>query len=371
MRILHGRAGRHLFPGAAARTAAAAVAAGTLVSALLLTLAGCGDLPLFPGELAVNPDTLTVEEGTPVIVSRSGGYEPIAWTLDPPASAGGVFDPQTLQYTAPTGLADDSLSVGLTATDYAGQSDALAITVYRAFSIDPVDAVVPAGGDLGFRVSGGLPPYQYSVFGSGTVSPTGPTTDTAPTYTAAFGVDEQVIVQAGDSLGNVVEAMVSVVNTDELLLSPATASVAIGGTQSFVIYGGAGPPYTATVDPPGTGTILVTGLDTFEYQAPGVTGEETVRVVDGLSAEVTATISVVSGPLTLSPGSIDISRGQTSVFTVSGGSPPYLWSVDGAGTIVAQDETHALYTAPSAAGTDWVKVTDSKDKFRKAKVYVK
>jgi hypothetical protein len=83
-------------------------------------------------------------------------------------------------------------------------------------------------------------------------------------------------------------------------------------------------------------------------------------------------ITVVSTPLTLSPGRVTTKPGQQTVFTADGGVPGYTWTVEGAGTIdPSADGVHATYTAPGASGsTDIVKVSDSKNMFRKTRVSI-
>jgi hypothetical protein len=69
---------------------------------------------------------------------------------------------------------------------------------------------------------------------------------------------------------------------------------------------------------------------------------------------------------------VSTTAGQQTVFTAAGGVPGYTWTVEGAGTIdPSADGTRATYTAPLAPGAiDIVKVSDSKNMFRKTRVHV-
>jgi len=72
--------------------------------------------------------------------------------------------------------------------------------------------------------------------------------------------------------------------------------------------------------------------------------------------------TATSGALTLSPTSVVIPAGSTTnlVFTVSGGTSPYVWAVNSSafGTLVASG-SQATYSSTILAGRNYVTVTDS------------
>ena len=65
--------------------------------------------------------------------------------------------------------------------------------------------------------------------------------------------------------------------------------------------------------------------------------------------------------LTISPAPATVTAGGSQVFTASGGSPPYGWSLttDGSGSAATITPTGGAYTAGATAGTDVVTATDA------------
>src|SRR6201996_4677068 len=70
-----------------------------------------------------------------------------------------------------------------------------------------------------------------------------------------------------------------------------------------------------------------------------------------------STAPPTGSPLTLSPVTTTVGAGTSETFVASGGQPPYSYSVaSGTGAI---DSTSGVFTAPSAAGSATLKVTDA------------
>lgn len=137
---------------------------------------------------------------------------------------------------------------------------------------------------------------------------------------------------------------------NRVVVSPATATVAVGATQQFTATGGTAP-YTWSVADPTVGSIDATGL--FTALAAGAT---TVSATDaagltGSSGTITVTTVVVS------PDTANLGVGQTLQFSASGGTPPYAWtSADPA--VASIDAATGLLTA-LAPGTTTVTATDA------------
>ena len=81
--------------------------------------------------------------------------------------------------------------------------------------------------------------------------------------------------------------------------------------------------------------------------------------------------SVSSNGLNLSPGSFHVGAGVVTnvLFSASGGTPPYAWSVQTAalGSLVATGDK-AIYTCNANAGQNFVTVTDHATNFVSATI---
>ena len=77
-----------------------------------------------------------------------------------------------------------------------------------------------------------------------------------------------------------------------------------------------------------------------------------------MSATSDATVSVVSsGPLTISPTSIDLAIDDSALFTAAGGTPPYSFAlISGVGSV---NSATGQYLAPSVPGIATVRITDN------------
>src|SRR5262249_38553230 len=143
---------------------------------------------------------------------------------------------------------------------------------------------------------------SISASGAYTAGPTGNVNDT---------------VQVADSQGNQMNAVVTV--TAGLSISPASATVAPGGTKSFTASGGSGTGFSFSLsgNPPG-GSVSTAGAYTAGATA-NVT--DTVRVVDSLGNAASAAVTVTSNPaVAVSPSSANLAPRGTRGFTASGGS---------------------------------------------------
>jgi trimeric autotransporter adhesin len=170
-----------------------------------------------------------------------------------------------------------------------------------------------------------------------TVTPTGQVTAISPGRT-------QVVVDGIVTIPVYVKPPVRIL--------PLGASLSASQTKKFIAISGnrARIPYTWTVSPAGAGTIDSTGL----YTAPStITSDQTATVTATNPADATQTASVAvhlvgAVSVTVSPGSAQLSKGQTQQFTgvVSGtGDAGMLWSANplNAGSL----DTSGNYTAPS------------------------
>lgn len=140
-----------------------------------------------------------------------------------------------------------------------------------------------------------------------------------------------------------------------LAISPAMATVAPMGTQTFTASGGSGSGYSwSMAAAPSGGSITNAGVYTAGA-TPNTTDQ--VQVTDSALNVATATVTV-SGGLVITPPGITLAPGNMQQFTATGGNPPYAWSLvmnTSGGNITAA----GLYTAGAMLGSDTVRVGDS------------
>ena len=151
--------------------------------------------------------------------------------------------------------------------------------------------------------------------------------------------------------GGRLNAFKTVQAVKRIVITPSTATVAIGTTQQFTATGGTAP-YAWSVSNPAVGSINVT-TGVFTALAAGTT---TVSATDatglaGTSGTITVTTVVVN------PDTAGVGIGQTLQFTATGGTAPYTWS-SSAPAVASIDAATGLLTALTA-GTTTVTATDS------------
>ncbi len=246
-----------------------------------------------------------------------------------------------------------------------GLADTSAITlttappVLTAIVLSPASATVQSSTSLQFSVSGvwtnggsGVPAVTYSATG-GTISGSG-------LYTAgsAAGTFSVIAVQTGGTLADT--SVVTVTTTPlltQVILTPATVSVATGGTQQFSVSGrmSDGSTVTPAVTFAATGgTISGSGL----YTAASSGGNfRVIATQTGGTLADTSTVTVTAPPpvltaIVLSPATATVQSGGTQQFSVTGvwtnggsGVPAVTYTATG-GTITS----NGLYTAGGNTG---------------------
>jgi hypothetical protein len=142
-----------------------------------------------------------------------------------------------------------------------------------------------------------------------------------------------------------------------LEISPISVTMPVLESFSFAGRGGF-PPYSYSAD---SGTISPDPTDQTRgiYSAPGITGTDTVTIVDSRGNRRSATVNVITvGPLYITPYEIEIMEDRTAVFTAIGGNPGYSFAAT-AGSITPIAPDKARFTAPGSSGTVTVSVTDA------------
>ena len=212
----------------------------------------------------------------------------------------------------------------------------------------------------------------------GTVTYTAPTTEGTHLLAASSTTTDSKTVGSGSTQVRVRNKQVSIV------LSPSTASLAAGATQSFTatVSGTTNTAVTWTVDGAVNGNDIVgtvTGTGTtITYTAPASAGTHTLMATSqansSKSDSSTITVQGSTAPATVSvsltPGTASLGTGASQSFTatVSGTTNTAVaWAVDGisngnstVGTLTGSGNT-VTYTAPASSGSHTVAATSQAD----------
>lgn len=213
------------------------------------------------------------------------------------------------------------------------------------FSIQPIRPAVRIGDTVNFIAFGGSGPYFFEVYPPGGVGGTiDPVSGTyrAPTHPGVYTIR---VWDASDFL----EAVVTVIPPVALEIWPRSHTLTAEGQYTFSAYGGI-PPYSFSIFS-GGGTYYV--VDSYMYfTAPNYGDESRLRVTDNVGAVSDALVfTVTGGPLSISPSVVSVSENGSVLFSGSGGTPPYTFSIrpdqpPGAGSL--DPVINGLYNAINA-----------------------
>ncbi len=138
-----------------------------------------------------------------------------------------------------------------------------------------------------------------------------------------------------------------------ITVTPLTASIDKAGTVTFVAAGGS-KTFSWSVSDTSLGTIVsATGV----FTAGTTVGTLTVTATDTNGLTGTATVSVVSETLVVSPDAASINLGETVTFT-STGVAPFFWTLSNI-SVGNIGSTTGIFVADGTAGTATVNVVDS------------
>lgn len=298
-----------------------------------------GELRLEPAstELTVTPDS-----ETPMTVS--GGDGNYTWTViggdvDNPNGASAIYKAPSLPGV-----------YHITVSDGSGASATIMMKVGHPLRVTPHCARISRGDTAEFQIVSGTPSYLWEADYGQLSDTSGEHIVYTPESTLGL---YQVTVH--DGAGSLKTLCVQV--TDDPIITPASAQVAINSTIPLTVTGGDGS-YTWTAD---VGTPSPNTGHQTTYTAPGQLGVATVTVTDGVGRQDTATIQVTgeSTVLTITPTNATVAVNKTVSLTATGGLAPYIWTADKGS--VNSSGTQATYTAPGQVGTAIITVTDAKN----------
>jgi hypothetical protein len=288
----------------------------------------------------VSADPLSIVVGKISILSAMGGIAPYVFSK---VSGNGTFDSPTGKFTATS--PGDVILQGCDSLSPSPNCQIVKLKAYDLVTVTANPTKVGVNSPSQLSVNGGMAPYDFVVSsGAGAVS-LAKLQFTSP----SIGLSK---VKVTDSLGNVAEISIEVVQL--FAVNPSTKTLSVG--QSFT------PQFT------GVNGALNCGLKSGKGRVASMTGQFTASEVgtavvecsDASLAKVSTAYTVVAG-LALSPASVSLSANQTQVFTASGGVGPYQLSLEsGLGGFVAATGTFSsLKLWSGSAGSSIVKAADS------------
>lgn len=230
---------------------------------------------------------------------------------------------------------------GDTATDTATDTTKTTTPEFFPIVILPNDSIILTNAKIRLNVSGGKPPYTFSMeSGPGSIGTTG--------IYIADSITGNVIIMITDSVGKTAEGRLRVVKP--LALLPTTVQINVDGNFQFETKGGVAPYFYQIVT--GGGIISPIG----QYFAGTTPTTVLVKVVDVQGNEATATVQTNS-PVQINPSSANINRGDKYQFTSSFGFAPYNYRIiSGNGSMASLT---GVFTAPAVAGTSIIQSVDS------------
>lgn len=149
--------------------------------------------------------------------------------------------------------------------------------------------------------------------------------------------------------GQPTEDVLTSPSTTSFKLQPANPSAVYSGTVNFSGVNGT-PPYVFAVVS-GGGSISASGV----FTAPTSAGSVVVGILDSTGKAASTTVTVV-GPVNIAPSTWNMVASGTKSFAAAGGKTPYTYSVTSGGGSI---NSSGLYTAPAAAGSATIQVTDA------------
>lgn len=298
--------------------------------------------------LRVTPGSASLALSSELVMSVVGGKPPYEIT----ANFGKVVPTrienygESFTYSA-LELGDDYVTV----TDHSGQDISVRVRVTDQLGITPQGVNIGRGGTAEFRSIGGQPPYTWIASG-------GQLSRSQGSFNLYYApeVEGEYQVTIRDATGREITASVQVVS-DEIVLSPAVVTSIQGnsnGGVDFTVSGGT-PPFEWRAT---SGSVRTVGDgNQTTYFTPEENGTYYLGVSDSAGRSAQAVIRVVHG-LKVSPGQVNVDRGMTATFHVTGGASPFLWRTSN-GDLSTFKGSSVVWIAPEVTGEHEIIVTDA------------
>ena len=307
-------------------------------------------------------------------LTATGGTAPYTWAANGQIPPGLVFSPVGTISGKPTtgGTYPFTLIVTDARQNSAAKSLSIVISGPGPTPLTITTTTLPAGAvgqsySQTLAATGGTPPYQWA---AGTGFPSFLALDTStgtvsgtPTAGGTFSFPVQVSDSANHTSTSTVTLTVNNPPLSITTLAPIfNGTVAVPYVQTFRASGG-NPPYTWAItqgDPGGLtinsstgdlqGTPQTAGTFTFTVQATDRSGATAAQSYSLVINPPTLVITVVSP---LPAGAVGVAYSQKLPVAVSGGTPPYTWSVISGSVpgLTFDPATLTLSGTPTTGGT--------------------
>lgn len=219
-------------------------------------------------------------------------------------------------------------------------------SISRNINITPLTNYLAINEPYRFEVSGGTPPYTWSVNDENVAtinSASGVLTGKSAGVTRITVIDSAGITSSSDNIF-----------IENIQMQPELAFLNVGDQLQFSAVGGVAP-YTWS-----TTNSLVAQIDTNTGLLTAIgAGQTTLAVKDAQNVSVKSTlVDVVFIPdLSIQPQSLTLIVGEQYQFNAAGGAPPYKWQLND--PAIAQIDTDSgMFTAVSP-GVVQVELTDA------------
>jgi Mg-chelatase subunit ChlD len=304
----------------------------------------------------ITPANATVPVNDTVALTVTGGLAPYTWTAD----VGSVDSSGTqVTYTAP----GQAGTATVTVTDAKNTPATATITITdTGMAITPSVTGLEGGQTRDFTATGGDGNYNWTA-AKGSLSAT---TGATVTYTAPNLADgEEDTVTVKDNSGNDTTATVRILSViPDMAITPAKATVQVGGSQKFVAQNAVGKNVRWTTE---GGSISDDGT----FTAPASKGTYTITATDYTSGRTAqAEVVVTAEQLILTPKQARVNTSGSESFTVTGGQAPYTWQVAGEGSLDSHNGETVQFTAESTATKVRLMVTDNQGLSSEAEITV-
>jgi subtilisin family serine protease len=283
----------------------------------------------------VTPANGQLEIGQTLQFTAAGGTAPYSWSVDNPAvaniNANGVL------------TALNAGTVQVTATDANGDSGSsgnITITI-PVISVSPGNPSIAQGQTIQMAASGGNAPFSWSV-----ANPSVATISANGLLAGLAGGVTQVTATDANGISGSTQVTIT-----QLMVSPDTATLAVGQTLQFTATDGV-VPYSWSVDNTAVASInATTGLLTAANL-----GAAQVTVTDNTGrTNSTGNITVVDTPVIAIANTV-MGAGDSQTLSAAGGLAPYTWG--SSNPSVASVNANGFVSA-LAAGATSITVTDS------------